>query len=259
MKHFFWDQRATTLEDQVLTPIQYPVEMRMTLENLTNKLALIGYYSNLFSNAFGNTNITSSRISLALSQFVRSIISYQSKYDIGRANLNNNANRNTLATTAFNNFTSQENRGKEIFFSSDLGNCVACHLVDTFSLDQPHNIGLDINNNEDRGVGEVNGHEMLTGAFKSPSLRNIELTASYMHDGRFNTLEEVIGFYDTNIQNNPRLSRLLKESDDPNALPKKLNLDSSDEAALVAFLKTLTDNTIANNPLFTDSFSSSEP
>src|SRR5580765_5415181 len=102
-KHFFWDERANTLEDQVLLPIQNPIEMGMTLDALTNRLAAEPFYTNLFAVAFGSPGIDTNRISRALAQFVRSIISVQSKYDTGVSN-------------GVANFTPQENLGGQIFF-----------------------------------------------------------------------------------------------------------------------------------------------
>jgi len=175
-RHFFWDERANTLEDQVLMPIQNSVEMGMTLEALTNRLASEPYYTNLFAVTFGTPAVTSDRISRSLAQFVRSIISTGSKYDTGTSN-------------AFRNFTAEENLGRQIFLGQ-VGNatCAACHGTDNFVP------GPAINNNGlefpfvDRGLGGITGLATDNGKFKVPSLRNIELTAPYMHDGRLATL-----------------------------------------------------------------------
>jgi cytochrome c peroxidase len=128
-RHFFWDERANTLEDQVLQPIQNPVEMGMTLSALTNRVAAEPFYTNLFAAAFGSSEITSDRISRALAQFVRSIVSTRAKYDAGVA-------------SGFTNFTAQENLGRQIFFGQ-VGNatCAACHGTDNFVP------GPNINNN----------------------------------------------------------------------------------------------------------------
>lgn len=244
---FFWDQRAATLEDQVLTPIQDLVEMGMTLPALETKLKALAYYPTLFTKAFGDATITSSRISLALSQFVRSIVSFQSKYDAGRS---------TLPTApappdnaVFPNFTAQENRGKEIFLSP-IGGCAPCHGSETFTAPQEKNNGLDLTT-VDRGFGAVTNNTALDATFKSGSLRNIELTAPYMHDGRFATLEQVVEHYSSGVKNHPNLSPQLKL---PNGQPRLTNLSAPDKAALVAFLKTLTDVNVTADVKYSNPF-----
>lgn len=246
-RHFFWDERANTLEDQVLQPIQNAVEMGMTLEALTNRLAAEPYYTNLFARIYGTPAVTSDRISRALAQFVRSIISVQSKYDMG-------------VRVGFANFTPEENLGRQIFFGQ-IGNppatCAACHGTDNFVP------GPALNNNGlefpyvDLGVGRITGNQADNGKFKSPSLRNIEVTAPYMHDGRFATLEEVVEFYNSGVVDNPNLSPPLRVPTPPGAPPgppQRLNLTVQQKAALVAFLKTLTDPNLATDEKFSDPF-----
>lgn len=244
-RHFFWDERANTLEDQVLQPIQNATEMGMTLDSLTNRLAAEPFYTNLFTHTFGTPAVTSDRISRALAQFVRSIISTKSKYDTGVSN-------------SFSNFTAQENLGRQIFLGQ-VGNatCAACHGTDNFVP------GPAINNNGlefpfvDLGVGGINGNPADNGKFKSPSLRNIELTAPYMHDGRFATLEEVVEFYNSGVVDNPNLSpplRVPTPPGQPPGPPLRLNLTPQQKAALVAFLKALTDPSIATDEKFSDPF-----
>ena len=244
---YFWDQRAATLEDQTLMPIQDAVEMGMTLPGLLTKLRGLAYYPVLFRKAFGDTAITTTRISSALSQFVRSIVSYQSKYDAGRSTLP--AAPAPAPNTVFPNFTTQENRGKEIFLSGT-GGCAACHGSETFTAPQEKNNGLDLATT-DRGFGAVANNTNLDATFKVGSLRNIELTAPYMHDGRFATLEEVVEHYSTGVKNHPNLSPQLKL---PNGQPRLLNLSAADKAALVAFLKTLTDNQVTTDVKYANPF-----
>lgn len=240
-KSFFWDERAATLEEQTLLPIQNPVEMGMTLEALTNRLAAEPFYTNLFTKAFGSTVVNTNRISHALAQFVRSIVSIQSKYDVG-------------VTVNFTNFTAQENQGRAIFFGppgGPPGVCAACHGTDNFVP------GPGLNNNGlefpyvDTGVGGITGNPADLGKFKVPSLRNIELTAPYMHDGRFTNLEKVVDFYNSGVVNNPNLSPPLRA---PNGTVLRLNLTTGQKSALVAFLKTLTDTNLANDVKLSDPF-----
>ena len=232
---FFWDERAETLEHQVLMPIQDSVEMGLTLAELEARVAAQPYYAGLFTAAFGSDDVTSERISLALAQFVRSMVSYQSKYDIG-------------VQEDFDNFTQQENEGRQIFFGR--GNCSECHETDAFVLDRPRNIGLDLVY-ADQGLGNVTGDEDDNGKFKVPSLRNIALTGPYMHDGRFETLDEVVAFYNNGIEAHPNLDQRLSNN---NGQPRRLRLDANERAALVAFLNTLTDLTFVNAPKYSDPF-----
>jgi cytochrome c peroxidase len=244
---FFWDQRAATLEAQVVTPIQDLVEMGMTLPALETKLRTLTYYPPLFKKAFGNETINSDLISKALSQFVRSIVSYQSKYDAGRSTLP--ANPAPAPNAVFPNFTAQENRGKELFLTPANG-CAACHGTETFVAPTEKNNGIDMST-IDRGFGAVSNNPNQDATFKVTTLRNVELTAPYMHDGRFKTLEEVVEHYSTGVKNHPNLSPQMKL---PNGQPRLLNLSAPDKAALVAFLKTLTDRTVQTNQLYTNPF-----
>lgn len=244
---FFWDQRAATLEEQSLMPIQDLVEMGMTLPALETKLRNLAYYPPLFQKAFGTTDITSEKIAKAISQFVRSIVSYRSKYDAGRAALP--AAPAPPPNAPFPNFTTQENRGKEIFLSP-IGGCAPCHGSEVFTAPQEKNNGLDMATT-DRGFGAVVNNTALDATFKVTTLRNVELTPPYMHDGRFNTLEQVVEHYSGGVRNHPNLSPQLRL---PNGLPRQANLSNEDKAALVAFLKTLTDNTLATEVKYSNPF-----
>lgn len=227
--HFFWDERADTLEDQVLMPIQDSVEMGLTLNQLVSKVSSQAYYPELFNDAFGSPTVTSDRISLALAQFVRAMVSYQSKYDEG-------------LQTNFENYTREENRGRRIFFDRNEGNCVACHGTEAIVSNQARNNGLDATTIDD-GAG---GAE-----FKSPSLRNIALTAPYMHDGRFQTLAEVVEFYNSGVQPHPNLDPQLENG---NGQPRRLNLSEQEKSDLIAFLNTLTDNAFITDTKFSNPF-----
>jgi len=244
---FFWDQRAASLEAQVVAPIQDLVEMGMTLPALVTKLTTLTYYPVLFKKAFGDETINSDRISKALSQFVRSIVSYQSKYDAGRATFP--AAPAPPPNAAFPNFTAQENRGKELFLLPTSG-CAACHGTETFVAPTEKNNGIDMNT-VDRGFGAVSNNPNQDATFKVTSLKNVELSAPYMHDGRFKTLEEVVEHYSTGVKNHPNLSPQMKL---PNGQPRLLNLSAEDKAALVAFLKTLTDRTVGTDIKYTNPF-----
>ncbi len=240
---FFWDERAASLEDQVLMPIQDEVEMGMDLDTLIQRLAGLEYYPILFEAAFGSSTITADRISRAMAQFVRSMVSFTSKYDQGRAQVNS-------PTTDFPNFSAEENRGKALFFSPAIG-CAACHGTDAFIAPGGRNNGLDLDNHGDLGRGGHTGIAAQQGIFKVGSLKNIAYTAPYMHDGRFNTLAEVIEHYNSGVQDNPNLSPPLRL---PGGGIRRLNLNESDKNALIAFLETLSDDLMINDEKFSDPF-----
>ncbi len=228
---FFWDERAATLEAQVLAPIQDTTEMGMTLDALALKLAGTTYYRPLFQSAFGTTEITSDRIARALAQYTRSLVSGGSKFD--RA-FTGGGQPNFAGV-----FTAQEQQGEAIFRTAG---CARCHGTSAQVGDDIHNTGLDATVTD---VGAGNGR------FKVPSLRNVALRAPYMHDGRFATLAQVVEFYNSGVQANPNLDNRLRV---PGGAPLRLNLSLGEKAALVAFLGTLTDSTMINAAKFSNPF-----
>lgn len=241
--HFFWDERAETLEEQVLMPIQDEIEMGLSLSELVSKVEGQPYYPVLFEQVYGDDEVTPDRISEALAQFVRSIVTYQSKYDVGRAQVND-------PNQDFPNYSDIENLGKDVFFSGR-GDCSRCHTSDLFVGDEARNNGLD-DVLTDLGLGAITGRANDNGKFKVGSLRNIELTAPYMHDGRFETLEEVVDHYDSGVQASATLDNRLRQGNSNN--PRRLNLSNQEKVALVAFMKTLTDNELANDEKFSSPF-----
>ena len=247
---FFYDERAATLEDQVIMPILDHGEMDLTLEEIVQRVMAQPYYSALFVKAFGNSQINNAKIAQALSQFIRSMVSFSSKYDRGRAQVEN-------MRDPFPNYTAEENRGKDLFlkpFSEGGVNCYACHTTEAFVSANagPVNNGLDaVSPTGDQGAFETYGVAGMLGAYKIPTLRNIALTGPYMHDARYTTLLEVVNHYNAGVQNHPNLSPLLKGDD---GLPRKLNLSESDINALVLFLQTLSDNTVQSDPRWLDPF-----
>lgn len=260
---FFWDERAATLEDQVLMPIQNEVEMGLTLEELVSRVKGKTYYPDLFKKAFGDAEINSERISRALAQFVRSIVSYRSRYDDGLAQAG-------AVGAQFPNFTAQENQGKALFLGP--AGCARCHLdagppppppappgppanQAVFYINAAVNNGIDNGApTDDLGTGAITGNPQDDGRFKSPSLNNIALTAPYMHDGRFKTLEEVVEHYNSGVKMHPNLDPRLVEPNVMPPMPRRLNLTPEQSAALVAFLHTLTDESVIEEPMFSDPF-----
>ena len=231
---FFWDERAATLEAQVLMPIQDTTEMGMTLAGLVAKVGGTKYYPSLFQAAFGTPQVTSDRIAAALAQFVRSIESYQSKFDQAFAGMGPGGPNFGGALTP------DEALGQQLFVG--VGRCAQCHATNAQVSDDVHNTGLDAVS-ADTGAGGAR--------FKAPSLRNIGVRAPYMHDGRFTTLAQVIEHYDAGIQGNPNLDRRLRG---PNGAPQRLNLTAQQKSALVAYLNTLTDQTLLTAAKFSNPF-----
>lgn len=246
---FFWDERAATLEEQVLMPFQDEVEMGMTLDEVVAEVEAQSFYPDLFEEAFGDDAINSDRISRALAQFIRSMVSVDSRYDEGRAMVDDPLN-------AFPNFTQSENDGKQIFFAPVAlggGGCIGCHSTEAFINPDngPTNNGLDAQSTDDLGVFEAIPNPAFNGSFKVPSLKSIDQTAPYMHDGRFATLEEVVEHYNSGIQAHPNLAPALR---DDNGDPIQLNLTEQEKTDLVNFLKTLTDESISTDVRFSNPF-----
>lgn len=251
---FFWDERATSLEDQTTKPIQDHKEMGYSGQNgdqnindLIAKLQGLDYYKELFTFVYGSEEITEIKIQNALAQFIRSIQSFDSKYDIGRSLVNNDQ-------ASFPNFTMQENMGKNLFLSipvfdansirtsGGLG-CQGCHQAPEFDIDP---------NSRSNGIGgSINGGADFTNT-RAPSLRNLTnsngvVNGPMMHTGVIKTLQAAVGHYGnlTNAAlNNTNLDPRLK----PNGTAgQQLQLNSSEVNALIAFLKTLSGNDLYTN------------
>lgn len=227
-RKFFWDGRAASLEDQALQPIQNPIEMHETLGNAVAELNGHPEYPGLFKNAFGTGVIDSQLLAKALAQFERTMISGNSKFDRWKQN---------LASP-----TPEEQRGIDLFNNPAKGDCAHCHVFgSTFSDFEFRNTGLD-SLPKDKGLSAVTNLSTDVGKFKTPSLRNVEYTAPYMHDGRFSTLEECIEHYNTGFKKSPNL--------DPNIHGPKGRLSPQDISDLVAFMKMLSDPEYLANPAF---------
>ena len=237
--NFFWDSRQSFIGDLVSEPVTNHIEMGMeSMDELIEKLKKISYYPELFEKAYEVPTIDEARFSNAISQFLASISSTETTFD---RELENN----------FDGFSEMEKLGMAIFFS-DKAQCASCHSGANFAADDSNsgeyastsgtaNIGLDL-------VYEDNGRN--DGLFKIPSLRNVALTAPYMHDGRFNTLQEVIEHYNHNVKPHENLDDKLKNG----GFTQQLHLNSLEVDALEAFLMTLTDENMINDPKFSNPF-----
>lgn len=244
---FFWDGRAATLEEQALGPIQNPVEMNLTLTEAVNRLQASAFYEELFYEAFGSKTITAERIGMAISQFERTLISKNSKFDQYK-------NGQYVMDTS-------EYRGLELFFTHPEptiglrgGNCADCHGSALTFQGGFHNNGLDTVFS-DLGRENVTGLSSDRGKFKAPSLRNIALTAPYMHDGRFSTLEEVLDHYNEHVKRSTTLDALIQNiTNKASAGPEvdSLYLTEIEKEQIIVFLHLLTDSTFICNPEFSD-------
>lgn len=240
-KEFFWDGRAKSLREQVLLPIQDSHEMNETLERVTAKLRDDSSYSADFKAAFGSAEISPDRLARALEQFLLTLVSQESKFDRAARNLTK--------------LTAQEQRGLQLFVTEHDpkrglrgADCFHCHGGNLFSNHQFINNGLQPAAN-DPGRMETTKAESDRNKFKVPSLRNIALTAPYMHDGRFATLEEVIEHYNGPMHRSSTLDPNLAKHPESG-----LGLSADDKAALVAFLKTLNDEQFVSAPTSTNQF-----
>jgi len=240
----FWDGRSPSARDQALRPIQDPLEMNETLENVVNKLKLEKKYRDQFFRAFGDELITKERIGKAIEQFEFIMISNNSKFDRSK--------RGEIT------LSESEERGRKLFFTefdpSGLNKgaeCFHCHGGFNFTNDEYMNNGLDLlESQKDNGREEQTKIAGDHAKFKVPSLRNIALSFPYMHDGRFKTLEEVVDFYNSNVQGSPTVDPLMQY----NLQKGGLGLNSEEKSDLVAFLKTLSDADFLTNPNFKNPF-----
>lgn len=240
---FFWDERANTLEEQTLMPVQHPVEMGMDINELESRLSSKDYYKVLFRKAFGDEAINSDRISKALAQFIRSMVSFRSRYDDGLVALGHpHAPNDNLP-----GFTQQENQGLRLFQQ----HCGRCHGTEAQIINSAANDGLDVVY-ADNGVGAITGRAQDNGKFKVPSLRNVALTAPYMHDGRFATLAQVVEHYNSGVQDHPNLDPRLRVQ--PGGQPQRLGLNQQQKDAIITFLHTLTDNSFTTDAKYANPF-----
>lgn len=246
----FWDGRTQTLEEQALEPVTDAIELINTWEVVEKMMQEDDQYPEMFRRAFGiddTSEVDSLLAAKAIAQFERSLISHTSKYD-----------KWVLERDFSYEFTDSESRGREMYFDlgSEVGGsglpdaqCFHCHEGALLTNGQFFNNGIDdypsLADFPDKGFGEVTGNEADFGKFKVPTLRNIELTAPYMRDGRFETLEEVIEHYNSGVHFSTNLDVNLR---DP------LNLNESQKEDLLNFLKTLTDTEFVENPKFHSPF-----
>jgi cytochrome c peroxidase len=221
---FMWDGAVNHLDVQSLAPITHPAEMDEKIENIVRKLQQSPVYAHLFYAAFGDSIVTGERTLKAISQFMLTLVSADSRYD------------SVMRHQAV--FTSQEQSGYRLFQK----NCASCHTEPLFSNGAFENNGLATDTTlNDWGRYKVTKNPADSLKFKVPTLRNIEFSFPYMHDGRFKRLSQVLAHYTSGIQHSPTLSP---------SLQKQILLSSNEKADLIAFLLTLTDKQFLFNPAF---------
>ncbi|MES2733951.1 MAG: cytochrome c peroxidase [Bacteroidota bacterium] len=243
VRQFFWDGRAKSLEEQAITPMTDPHEMGQSLEESAKKLQQASIYPPLFKLTFGSDTITGDRITKALAQFERTLISSNSKYDQYLAG--------EYQPTA------QEKRGHDLFMTHPApeqnlrgANCGDCHGGYKTFMEFYHNNGLEA---EPKDIGREALTKKYTdrGRFRVPTMRNIALTAPYMHDGRFKTLEEVLDHYNEHVQGSSSLAPLISEATNEIG-GKSLKLTSEEKQDVIAFMHMLTDSTFITDARFSD-------
>jgi cytochrome c peroxidase len=218
-----WDGSVNNLENQPIGPIQNPIEMNLSMNDALSRVAASSKYKTLFKNAYGDTVVTSQRFLKSFAQFMGLMVSYNSKYDKVK-----NGNET---------FTSAENNGYTIFKN----NCASCHAEPLFSDYNFRNNGLPVNSYQDSGRYKITLVSTDIFKFKTPSLRNLGLTAPYMHDGRFSTLSQVLNHYESGISSTPNLDPLLSGG---------IPLNAQEKNDLLIFLATLNDYTFMNDARF---------
>ena len=242
-QYFFWDGRAKTLEEQVLQPVENPIEMHETWTNVIAKLNADVEYKNMFFLAFNTTEIDKYYAAKALAQFLRTMISGESKYDVMYKNENGiplSAEDLVILATV----TPEETAGYDLFKSLNGADCFHCHNGPLMQVQKFSNNGLDATFT-DLGRGDITGNANDYGKFKVPTIRNIALTGPYMHDGRFATLDDVINHYSHGVQMSSTIDPLIEY-----ASQGGVQLDATEKDLLKKFLLTLTDYNFINNPDF---------
>jgi cytochrome c peroxidase len=236
---FMWDERAESVEDQTRQTVTDHIEMGMdSWSEVVSKLEDEAFYDILFKKAYGSSQITESRLQKALSMFVRSIVSKGAKFDEAMASSNLT---HLSGNTQLIGYTDSENRGLALYMNA----CRSCHGNVLFLGQSSANNGLDLEYT-DKGIGALTNNSIQNGVFKVPFVRNIAMTAPYMHDGRFETLEEVIEHYSSGIKAHSNLS--------PQIPVEGFNFTETEKEDLVAFLHTLSDHEMATEERYSNPF-----
>ncbi|MBQ8959212.1 MAG: c-type cytochrome [Bacteroidales bacterium] len=227
-----WNGGVATLEDMVLAAVTSPVEINGDTNQVVKLLQKTDGYPELFWKAFGSRDITFINIERAIAQFVRSLVSADSKFD--------------RYLRGEEELTEQEMAGYELFCTEEGADCFHCHGGGGLALMTTnlfYNNGLDDQFSDPEDRCSITGNRWDIGTYKAPTLRNIAVSAPYMHDGRFTTLDEVIDFYSDSVKNSETLSPLMHH-----VMDGGVRLTEEEKAQLKAFLNTLTDEAFLNDP-----------
>lgn len=243
---FFWDGRKTTLETQILEPVPNPIEMHQSWKRTVEKLNADVTYRNRFFKAFGEEGIDSTKATKAIAQFIRTLISGESKFDV-MYKYENNLALNSSEQAILQTVDVEEWAGYDLFKSLNGADCFHCHNGPLMRVKKFSNNGLMPNSFDDKGRASVTNNPEDNYKFKVPTLRNIALTAPYMHDGRFATLDEVIEHYSSGIHMSPTIDPLIEFGSQGG-----VQLDAQEKYLLKKFLLTLTDQKFVTNPNFQD-------
>ncbi len=253
IQHLFWDGRSKSVQDLMLRPVVNHIEMGQDINKLADKLNRLPYYAELSQNAYGSSQLTTTNIIEAMSQFVASIRTNDTPVDL----FFTTGNKASLMGQAL--------LGASLFTSAQY-NCVSCHTsisagqnidfgggvygggIDDSTRQFAANIGLS---STDNGIEEVSKRAADKGMFKIPDLHNVALTAPYMHDGRFNTLDDVLEHYSHGILPNANLDNRLKTA---NGAAKVMNIPDGDKRAIIAFLNSLTSTKSIGEPMYSNPF-----
>jgi cytochrome c peroxidase len=238
----FWDGRVLSIEAQVFHPVRAHNEMDLDWKTATKRIQKNKLYRRLFLKAFGTSTIDSLLIAKAIAQFERTLISNNSKYD------------QVLRGEAY--LTPDEYKGFELMNDQTKGDCLHCHTTDADILGTTTKLSnnglskaLKPEDYLDKGKAEFTGKDSDVGLFRIPSLRNIAVTAPYMHDGRFKTLKEVLDFYSEGVNQSFNIDSKMEY-----AHQGGVKLTSEEKEKIIAFLKTLTDTSFLTNPEFSNPF-----
>lgn len=242
-KYFFWDGRASSLEEQILLPVPNPIEMHQSWKEAIAKLNSNVQYQNDFFQAFNVLTFDSTHVAKAIAQFLRTLISASSKYDV-MYKYANNMSLTSKETNLLQSVTPSEWAGYDLFKSLNGADCFHCHNGPLLQVEMFSNNGLDASFT-DLGRGEITKNSNDNGKFKVPSLRNIALSAPYMHDGRFKNLDQVINHYSSGVIQSSTIDPKMEF-----AFQGGVQLDNQQKSLLKAFLNTLTDYDFINNPNF---------
>jgi cytochrome c peroxidase len=242
---FFWDGRSKTLEEQILEPVPNPIEMHQEWKDAVAKLNADVKYRNRFFRAFSEEGIDSIKVSKAIAQFLRTMISGSSKYDV-MYKFENSYPLSSSDQAILSTVTAEEWGGYDLFKSLSGADCFHCHNGPLMQVQKFSNNGLDATFT-DLGRGAITNNPNDNGKFKVPTLRNIALTAPYMHDGRLATLDDVINHYSSGVQQSSTIDPLIEY-----AFQGGVQLNATEKQLLKKFLETLTDYNFVNNPDFQD-------